>query len=90
MHDQPHEAKPAAVGRERPHCYICGTIENLSKDHIPPKGFFPPNDYENFIPRRFVTVATPHLQTWMNKCACGLVLVLLPPQRMLSGFGRIR
>jgi hypothetical protein len=49
MHDQPHEAMPAAVGRERPRCYICGTTENLSKDHIPPKGFFPPNDYENFI-----------------------------------------
>jgi hypothetical protein len=26
----------------RPHCYICGAIERLTDDHIPPKGFFPP------------------------------------------------
>jgi hypothetical protein len=44
-----HEAKPAAVRRERPHCYICGTTENLTKDHIPLKGFFPPGDCANLI-----------------------------------------
>jgi hypothetical protein len=26
----------------RPHCYICGSINQLTEDHIPPEGFFPP------------------------------------------------
>jgi hypothetical protein len=29
------------IRRLRPHCYICGATENLTDDHIPPKGFFP-------------------------------------------------
>ncbi len=33
----------------RPHCYICGRSGNLTDDHLPPRGFFPPNDRQNLI-----------------------------------------
>jgi hypothetical protein len=39
----------SAIRAPRPHCYICGATQNLTKDHIPPKGFFPPDDCENLI-----------------------------------------
>jgi hypothetical protein len=39
----------SVVRRSRPHCYICGATQNLTKDHIPPKGFFPPDTRENLI-----------------------------------------
>jgi hypothetical protein len=41
--------KAPRVRPSRPHCYICGTRQNLTKDHIPPKGFFPPDTRENLI-----------------------------------------
>ena len=34
---------------QRPHCYICATEKNLTDDHVPPKGFFPPDDRKNLI-----------------------------------------
>jgi len=37
--------KPAT----RPHCYICGSIENLTNDHLPPEGFFPPKQAHDLI-----------------------------------------
>jgi hypothetical protein len=50
MHDQSsNEAKPGPIQRVRPHCYICVATENLTDDHIPPKGFFLPNNRENLI-----------------------------------------
>lgn len=30
-------------------CYLCGSSENLTKDHIPPKGFFPQDKRCNLI-----------------------------------------
>jgi hypothetical protein len=30
-------------------CYLCGASENLTRDHIPPKGFFPPPRPSNLI-----------------------------------------
>lgn len=33
----------------RPHCYICGALDNLTADHLPPKGFFPPKDAQDLI-----------------------------------------
>jgi hypothetical protein len=30
-------------------CYLCGARENLTADHIPPKGFFPPTQRLNLI-----------------------------------------
>jgi hypothetical protein len=33
----------------RPHCYLCASRENLTDDHLPPKGFFPPNDRRDLI-----------------------------------------
>ncbi|MBD3366016.1 hypothetical protein GF360_01590 [candidate division WWE3 bacterium] len=30
-------------------CYLCGSTENLTRDHIPPKGFFPPNKRYNLV-----------------------------------------
>jgi hypothetical protein len=30
-------------------CYLCGVSENLTRDHIPPKGFFPPPRPSNLI-----------------------------------------
>ena len=38
-------AKPAA----HPHCYICGSVERLTKDHIPPEGFFPKDKRKELI-----------------------------------------
>jgi len=35
--------------QERPHCYICGQLNELTDDHLPPKGFFPPTNRENLI-----------------------------------------
>src|ERR1700720_4126703 len=37
--------KPAA----RPHCYICGSLEKLTDDHIPPEGFFPPSQGKDLL-----------------------------------------
>jgi hypothetical protein len=37
MEVEDRQLRPAS----RPHCYICGSTENLTNDHIPPKGFFP-------------------------------------------------
>lgn len=42
-------ADPSVTPPLRPHCYICGTTQNLTKDHIPPKAFFPPDTRENLI-----------------------------------------
>jgi hypothetical protein len=33
----------------RPHCYICGAVEDITDDHLPPKGFFPPTQRDNLI-----------------------------------------
>lgn len=33
----------------RPHCYICSSTVNLTKDHLPPKGFFPVNQRKNLL-----------------------------------------
>jgi hypothetical protein len=33
----------------RPHCYICGATDFLTDDHLPPKGFFPPQDRDNLL-----------------------------------------
>jgi hypothetical protein len=44
MASQVHEPS-----RLRQHCYICGATENLTDDHIPPKGFFPPPNREDLI-----------------------------------------
>src|SRR4051812_16625129 len=33
----------------RPHCYICGSTENLTEDHIPPEGFFPPGQRKDLL-----------------------------------------
>src|SRR6266567_4565321 len=33
----------------RPHCYICGSTENLTDDHIPPEGFFPPAQQKGLL-----------------------------------------
>ena len=33
----------------RPHCYICGTVNALTKDHLPPKSFFPPEKRKDLI-----------------------------------------
>jgi hypothetical protein len=33
----------------RPHCYICGATNDLTDDHLPPKGFFPPHDRKDLI-----------------------------------------
>jgi hypothetical protein len=30
-------------------CYLCGALENLTRDHIPPRGFFPPPRPSNLI-----------------------------------------
>jgi hypothetical protein len=30
-------------------CYLCGSTENLTRDHIPPKGFFTPDSKANLI-----------------------------------------
>ena len=40
---------PPLVAPPTPHCYICGATENLTDDHIPPKGFFPPDSRQNLI-----------------------------------------
>src|SRR5579859_4140645 len=32
-------------------CYLCGATRNLTRDHIPPKGFFPPP-----LPTNLITV----------------------------------
>jgi len=37
--------KPAV----RPHCYICASTVKLTKDHVPPKGFFPVNQRKNLL-----------------------------------------
>jgi hypothetical protein len=34
---------------QRPHCYICSATETLTKDHVPPKGFFPPQDRDGLL-----------------------------------------
>jgi hypothetical protein len=36
-------------GRNPESCYNCGTTENLTDDHIPPDGFFPPPKPTNLI-----------------------------------------
>jgi hypothetical protein len=41
--------EPNSVVRPRPHCYICGETQNLTKDHIPPKGFFPQDTRKDLI-----------------------------------------
>jgi len=33
----------------RPHCYICGSPDNLTEDHIPPEGFFPPGERKELL-----------------------------------------
>src|SRR5258706_7560399 len=30
-------------------CYLCGSLENLTRDHVPPRGFFPPPLPSNLI-----------------------------------------
>lgn len=30
-------------------CYLCGSTENLTRDHVPPEGFFPPPKPTNLI-----------------------------------------
>jgi hypothetical protein len=37
------------------HCYLCGTTENITQDHIPPKGFFLPP-----LPNNLITVPCCH------------------------------
>jgi len=34
---------------KRPHCYICGAIENLTDDHLQTIGFFHPDDAKDLI-----------------------------------------
>lgn len=33
----------------RPHCYICAALDELTPDHLPPIGFFPPDQRGNLI-----------------------------------------
>src|SRR5260221_7991451 len=30
-------------------CYLCGSTKNLTRDHVPPEGFFPPPKPTNLI-----------------------------------------
>ena len=30
-------------------CYLCGSSQNITRDHIPPEGFFPPDSKQNLI-----------------------------------------
>jgi hypothetical protein len=30
-------------------CYLCGSTKDMTRDHIPPEGFFPPDAKENLI-----------------------------------------
>jgi hypothetical protein len=53
--------QPEATPRLRPHCYICGAIENLSDDHIPPKGFFPPDNRDDLITAPLCSDCHPRL-----------------------------
>jgi hypothetical protein len=42
------KARPIKPGF-RPHCYVCGATDDLTDDHLPPRGFFPPTDRDNLI-----------------------------------------
>jgi hypothetical protein len=41
----PHPINPNI----RPHCYICAEARDLTSDHIPPKGFFPPDKRQDLL-----------------------------------------
>lgn len=42
------EARPTKP-EIRPHCYICASTDDLTDDHLPPRGFFPPTDRNYLI-----------------------------------------
>lgn len=45
MKAEPRRKQPET----RPHCYLCGALDSLTEDHIPPEGFFPPGDRADLI-----------------------------------------